>query len=106
MLSWTLFWVKIWRGAITLQGQPAIDYVKEHTKGLMEPLQSAIDWTPDGSRCNADEMKYWVASPWDNHGGRVTIVGDAAHPMLPCEFDRNLSGNNLFAMSTCALNVG
>lgn len=28
-------------------------------------------------------MHYWVTSPWDNKGARVTLVGDAAHAMLP-----------------------
>jgi 2-polyprenyl-6-methoxyphenol hydroxylase-like FAD-dependent oxidoreductase len=27
-------------------------------------------------------MKYWVPQPFDNRNGRITIAGDAAHPML------------------------
>lgn len=23
--------------------------------------------------------------PWENFGGRVTLAGDAAHPMCPCK---------------------
>jgi hypothetical protein len=86
MATWTVFWVKIWRGGATsLHGQECLDYIKETTKNSFEPFQSMIDWTTDGTRCDADEMKYWVPSAWDNHGGRVTIIGDAAHPMLPCK---------------------
>ncbi len=87
--TWTMFWVKIWKGpAVALQGQEAIDFIKGSTKGLYQPFQSAIDWTPDGSPCYVDEMKYWVPVAFDNHAGRVTLAGDAAHPMLICTLRR------------------
>lgn len=84
--TWTTFWVKIWKGtSVNLQGQEAVRYVRENTSNLCEPFQSAIDWTPEDAQCNIDEMKYWVPVPWDNHSGRVTLLGDASHPMLPCK---------------------
>ena len=92
MSTWTTFWVKFWPGSpVNLQGQDALRYLKENTKGLCEPFQSLIDWTPDGSICYIDEMKYWIPVPFDNHGGRVTIAGDAAHPMLICEYTEPLT---------------
>lgn len=87
--TWDMFWVKIWKGTpVNLQGPEAVRYIKENTKGVCDTLQNAIDWTPEDSPCNIDEMKYWVSVPWDNHSGRVTLLGDAAHPMLPCELSR------------------
>jgi 2-polyprenyl-6-methoxyphenol hydroxylase-like FAD-dependent oxidoreductase len=86
--KWTTMWVKIWRKSVTpvpegvTVGQQALDYLKATTKGQAEPFQSFIDWTPDGSECYIDEMKYWVSQPFDNRGGRITLAGDAAHPML------------------------
>ena len=86
--KWTTMWVKIWRKSITpvpegvAAGQQALDYLKATTKDQAEPFQSFIDWTPDGSECYIDEMKYWVSQPFDNRGGRITLAGDAAHPML------------------------
>ncbi|KAI0007383.1 hypothetical protein F4779DRAFT_643183 [Xylariaceae sp. FL0662B] len=51
-----------------------------------DPLRSCCDWVPDDL-----EEVYWggVANwdpslpehEWDNHGGLVTLLGDAAHPM-------------------------
>ena len=85
---WTTMWVKIWRKSVTpvpegvTAGQQALDYLKATTKDQAEPFQSFIDWTPDGSECYIDEMKYWVPQPFDNRGGRITLAGDAAHPML------------------------
>lgn len=85
--AWSTFWVKIWKGEpINLRGLEAINYIKANTKGLCEPFQSAIDLTPDDSQCHIDEMKYWITVPWNNHSGRVALAGDAAHPMLPCEW--------------------
>jgi hypothetical protein len=85
--TWTMFWARIWRGGSpSLQGKAALDEVRKRTKDFCEPFQSAIDWTPEGTPCNVDEMGYWVPVPWEKLKGRVTLAGDAAHPMLPCEF--------------------
>ncbi|EXF84972.1 hypothetical protein CFIO01_02185 [Colletotrichum fioriniae PJ7] len=82
--SWETFWVKVWRGhSVSLNGQEAIDYAKKDLSGICEPFRSALEWTPAGSSCYLDEMKYWLPSPWETHDGRVTLAGDAAHPMLP-----------------------
>ncbi|KFY64911.1 hypothetical protein V496_02941 [Pseudogymnoascus sp. VKM F-4515 (FW-2607)] len=81
--TWTTFWVKIWHGdPVDLKGQEALNYIKENTAPLRGIFQSAIDWTPEGSYVSINEMKYWVPTPWNNYGGRVTLAGDAAHPML------------------------
>ena len=89
MSTWTTFWTKIWRGtsAELLKEKSMVEYIKDTTKNLCEPFQSLVDWTPPGSACYVDEMKSWVPVQFDNHAGRVTLVGDAAHPMLPCKFD-------------------
>ncbi|KAI3553110.1 hypothetical protein CABS01_07042 [Colletotrichum abscissum] len=82
--SWETFWVKVWRGhSVSLNGQEAINYAKKDLSGICEPFRSALEWTPVGSSCYLDEMKYWLPSPWETHDGRVTLAGDAAHPMLP-----------------------
>lgn len=89
--SWSTFWVGLWKGeSVDLSGQDAIDFMKnsvsEHPEFYCEPFGSAIVWTPDGSACDINEMKYWIPVPWNNHGGRVTLAGDACHAMLPCKY--------------------
>lgn len=86
MQTWTTFWTKIWRESIAdlPQREDTVAYIKETTKGLCEPFQTLIESTPPDSQCYLDEMKYWVPVPFDNHAGRVTLAGDAAHPMLIC----------------------
>ncbi|KAH8177012.1 FAD binding domain-containing protein [Sarocladium implicatum] len=51
-------------------------------EGLSGVFKDAIEWTSEGSPCWINEMRYWLAEPWDNKNGRVTLLGDAAHPML------------------------
>jgi hypothetical protein len=88
MEDWTTFWVKIWKGEpVTLQGAEALSFMKKNTHGLIGVFKDAVEWTPEGSPCWINEMRYWIAEPWDNLGGRVTLLGDAAHPMLICESD-------------------
>lgn len=48
-----------------------------------EPFKNAVLWMPEDTVVTYDTMAYWIPIPWDNHGGRVTLVGDAAHPMTP-----------------------
>jgi 2-polyprenyl-6-methoxyphenol hydroxylase-like FAD-dependent oxidoreductase len=69
----------------SLQGREAIDLIKESSKEMIEPFKSAIAWTPDDSRCFMDEMRYWVPIPVPEQEGRISLAGDAAHPMLPCK---------------------
>ena len=67
--------------------------VKEKSKAWKDPVRSALDWTPD----DHDMVYYgplanWDPSleehSWDNHGGKVTLAGDAAHPMTYRTFPR------------------
>ena len=50
-----------------------------------EPWKSAAKWLPDDQPCFYLGLTVWDPSleghGWDNEGGRVTLAGDAAHPM-------------------------
>ncbi len=84
--TWETFWVKIWRGEpIDLRGREALDYIRTQTAPLRDEFQLAIDWTRDDSYVSVNEMKYWIPVAWNNYGGRATLAGDAAHPMLICK---------------------
>ncbi|KAG5999335.1 hypothetical protein E4U43_002130 [Claviceps pusilla] len=81
--AWTTFWKKLWRGEpLDLSGRDALQYIESNTPPLLDVFQSAVEWTARDSSVYIDEMKYWIPMPWDNLGGRVTLAGDAAHPML------------------------
>lgn len=49
--------------------------------GWAEPYKSIIEWVPEGTEVLRDQLKIWKPVTWDNHGGRATLCGDAAHAM-------------------------
>jgi len=57
--------------------------LKEAALSFCEPYRSVVSWIPDGHHIRIGGTNYWVTTPWNNHEGRVTLMGDAAHPMTP-----------------------
>lgn len=55
--------------------------LKELTADFAEPRRSAMAWTPKGHHVPRDRLAIWSPIPWNNHAGRATLVGDAAHSM-------------------------
>jgi FAD binding domain len=57
---------------------------KEAASKYAEPWRSAAQWVPDDTYIAPDHIRYW-ANPtiWPNWGGKATLAGDAAHPMMP-----------------------
>ncbi|KAL9074951.1 MAG: hypothetical protein Q9157_004180 [Trypethelium eluteriae] len=69
--------------------------LKEMSQSYCEPFKSAAMWIRDDTYIHPDRMKDWPNPPkWNNHGGRATLAGDAAHPMAPCLADRGQGLNN------------
>jgi hypothetical protein len=57
--------------------------VKDSAKNLSGPWRSANLEMPDGTVVHNDKMIFWVPVPWDGRGGRVSLAGDACHPLPP-----------------------
>jgi 2-polyprenyl-6-methoxyphenol hydroxylase-like FAD-dependent oxidoreductase len=59
--------------------------MKEFGVKFCDPFKSAFEWLKDDQVVWYAPMTQWDPSleehQWDNHGGRVTLAGDAAHPM-------------------------
>lgn len=87
--TWSFSISSSWNGKL----DPALDNTgrlavlkKKVGENCGEPFKSAIEWIPDDdTTTSVGRISYWVTEPWDNHDGRVTLAGDAAHPMMPCE---------------------
>ncbi|KAI8153967.1 FAD-dependent monooxygenase cctM [Colletotrichum sp. SAR 10_70] len=59
-------------------------YFKKLAEPYCEPYRSAALWVPDDTYIPRDKYAEWKRiAPWNNFGGRVTVAGDAAHPMCP-----------------------
>ena len=48
---------------------------------LAEPFRSAYLAIALNATFWCDRLAEWRTRPWDNRNGRVTLAGDAAHPM-------------------------
>ncbi|KAH6123433.1 hypothetical protein HBI69_052420 [Parastagonospora nodorum] len=83
--SWVFHLAMAWRGEARheLSYAERLAIIKEKADGLAEPARSSFKWIPDGTQVHKADISYWVTEPWDNHQGRLTLVGDAAHPMPP-----------------------
>ncbi|KAG6986557.1 prenyltransferase phnF [Physcia stellaris] len=57
--------------------------IKSRAKEMGEPARSAFMWLPDDTEVHKADISYWISQPWNNRDGRLTLVGDAAHPMPP-----------------------
>ncbi|PWW75725.1 FAD/NAD(P)-binding domain-containing protein [Tuber magnatum] len=55
--------------------------MKRRASRFAEPLRSAILDIPLGTEIVEVKLGDWPCFGWDNFGGRVTLVGDAAHAM-------------------------
>ncbi|KAH7061729.1 hypothetical protein BKA63DRAFT_484493 [Paraphoma chrysanthemicola] len=90
--SWTFFFYISWRSSLAEQ-EATKDWTdaqrlaqqKELAKKFCDPWKSAYEWTPDDAPVWYMGLTSWdpgrEGKRWDNHGGLVTLIGDACHPM-------------------------
>lgn len=97
--TWSFHLGRSWSGATAERMHPgpgsredgfatpekALATVKDITADWPDPFRTAVLAIPDGTRIWTSRARQWAPVPWDNHGGRLTLAGDAAHPMMPCE---------------------
>ncbi|KAI3572694.1 putative monooxygenase [Fusarium oxysporum f. sp. albedinis] len=57
---------------------------KELAANYCEPFKSVAEWVGEDVKITLSDFSTWKKiQPWKNYNGRVTITGDAAHPMVP-----------------------
>ncbi|ERF77223.1 hypothetical protein EPUS_05792 [Endocarpon pusillum Z07020] len=83
--TWLFHLAMAWLGdpEHSLSYEERLAIIKERAQGMGEPARSAFTWIPEDTLVHKADISYWITQPWDNRGGRVTLVGDAAHPMPP-----------------------
>ncbi|ORX95308.1 hypothetical protein BCR34DRAFT_607989 [Clohesyomyces aquaticus] len=90
--TWTFFYYISWHSSLEEQDATAdwtdtqrLAQQKEFAKSFCDPWKSAYEWTPDDAPVWYLGLTDWdpglEGHRWDNHGGLVTMVGDAVHPM-------------------------
>ncbi|KHN94879.1 Aromatic-ring hydroxylase-like protein [Metarhizium album ARSEF 1941] len=83
--SWVFHMAMAWLGEVdnSLSYRDRLALIKERAAGMGEPARSAFMWLPDDTEVHKADISYWVTQAWDNRQGRLTLLGDAAHPMPP-----------------------
>ncbi|PKX88958.1 FAD-dependent oxidoreductase [Aspergillus novofumigatus IBT 16806] len=57
---------------------------KHHMSQYCEPYRSAGECSSQGTPILAEKFRYWKnITRWSNFGGKASLAGDAAHPMVP-----------------------
>jgi 2-polyprenyl-6-methoxyphenol hydroxylase-like FAD-dependent oxidoreductase len=89
--NWTFFFYISWPSSLEQQDEEAktfsnsdrLKQVKDLAKVYTEPWKSAFEWLDDDKEGWYMGLTVWDPETvvWDNMQGRVTLVGDAAHPM-------------------------
>lgn len=64
-----------------------VQFMKQVADGWVEPFRSIVHDIPDLEDVKAIKLEDWVPEIgiWENRTGRITLLGDAAHPMTMCE---------------------
>ncbi|KAF5373069.1 hypothetical protein D9758_001504 [Tetrapyrgos nigripes] len=65
--------------------------MKRRTEAFAEPFRSFFQAVPNDALAWHNRLSNWPTEKWDNKNGRVTLAGDAAHPMT---FHRGQGLNN------------
>lgn len=92
--TWTFFFYISWNSGLEEQDRTAgwndkqrLDQAKAFAREdkFADPWKSAYEWLPDDMPVWYMSMTDWDPGEkeheWDNHGGLVTLAGDAAHTM-------------------------
>ncbi len=91
--GWTFFFYISWNSTLEQQDKERATFgnkerlaqVKEKSLGYCEPWKSAFAWVPEDQPAWYFDLTVWDPSleehRWDTKNGRVTLAGDAAHPM-------------------------
>ncbi|KFX98096.1 hypothetical protein O988_04534 [Pseudogymnoascus sp. VKM F-3808] len=60
-----------------------VAWIKSITSGWIEPFGGIVQGIPEGAEPKVINLEDWPPrkGSWDNRGGKVTLIGDAAHAM-------------------------
>ena len=71
---------------VPLSNEGRIDLMKSFAQEWAEPFKEIVNSIPPGTEAKNVSVEDWAPKRgmWDNRGGKVTMIGDAAHTMTMC----------------------
>ncbi|ETS82031.1 hypothetical protein PFICI_07033 [Pestalotiopsis fici W106-1] len=92
--TWVFYILTTWPDDNSLeQDETSADRLRRlrrQMEGWADPYKTIVKLLPDDVEIAKNQLRIWHTRPWDNHGARVTLAGDAAHSMT---FHRGQGGN-------------
>ncbi|PQE32699.1 fad binding domain-containing protein [Rutstroemia sp. NJR-2017a WRK4] len=81
--QWTWMLMQTWRSSepTNLQGTAILAEMKEKGKDFASPYPEVFAGIPEGASVWHNRLSCWPTKKWNNRGGKIILVGDAAHPM-------------------------
>jgi 2-polyprenyl-6-methoxyphenol hydroxylase-like FAD-dependent oxidoreductase len=87
--QWKWVLTQSWRSPepTNIQGSAVLVDMKERASAFASPFREAFMGISDKAPTWHNRLSSWPTKPWDNRGGKITLIGDAAHPMTFRTFD-------------------
>jgi hypothetical protein len=81
------FWGKLEPSDVPEGNVQRLAWMKTITSGWAEPFRGLVQDIPEDAQPKVINLEDWPPRKglWDNRGGRVTLIGDAAHAMTMCK---------------------
>lgn len=82
--TWIFYILSTWRLDDNNDRAPGkrLDDLRSRMPGWFDLYKTVIENVPDDVEIKPDQLRIWKTKPWDNHQGRITLAGDAAHRYL------------------------
>ena len=81
--TWTFQLMTSWPSDKSNSTAITLDDIRSKMALFAHPFSSANEWVTEesGFRIGVNNLSSWLPVPFDNRRGRITLAGDAAHPM-------------------------
>lgn len=82
--TWVFYILATWR-LDNKSDRPSgkrLDELRSRMTEWFDLYKKVVENVPDDVEIKPDQLRIWKTKQWDNHQGRVTLVGDAAHRYL------------------------
>jgi 2-polyprenyl-6-methoxyphenol hydroxylase-like FAD-dependent oxidoreductase len=80
--TWLFYILAAWKLSDNVDGQGSgsqLSELRSRMDDWADPFKTVVEKLPDDTYIKQDQLRIWHTKPWDNHQGRVTLIGDAAH---------------------------